>query len=360
MSRVASPWLLGARYPIMSADPDERRWDDGLTGAAYDVAAREVMRLKVTAGPGTGKSFALKRRVARRLQEGALPDRILALTFTRTAAGDMERELADLGIPGCERVKAGTLHSLCFQILSSTAVLEQTGRHPRPLMEFEERIMLQDLSGFGGIRQKQRRLEACNAAWARLQAEEPGWPSDETDRRFHEALLGWLRRRRRRHPSSSSPIVLLARESGMRLRRVPGAVRCYVRARQSPRCNKCWAAAVARPSIRFTNRPHALACRVMGKAMITTRADFVSIAVLNHHRAAYRSTRRLAMSPAAIADGCLRSKPQVREPFSAFWREAYKMSIVLVRSRLIPGGLPDPDRGGRFYLVASRTATPKS
>jgi superfamily I DNA/RNA helicase len=34
---------------------------------------------------------------------------------------------------------------------------------------------------------------AFNAAWARLQSEEPGWPGHKIDVAFHEALLSWLR-----------------------------------------------------------------------------------------------------------------------------------------------------------------------
>jgi superfamily I DNA/RNA helicase len=173
----------------------ERRWDDDLVGAARDVAASDASPLKVVAGPGTGKTFALKRRVARRLQEGIPPSRILAVTFTRMAATDFKNELAALKIEGCEKVDAVTLHSLCFKILGRTSVLETTGRSPRPLLAFEERFMVEDLSGddFGGIRPRQRRLEAFKAAWARLQSEEPGWPNDATDRSFHEVLVSWLR-----------------------------------------------------------------------------------------------------------------------------------------------------------------------
>ncbi|HUU41388.1 MAG TPA: ATP-dependent helicase, partial [Desulfatiglandales bacterium] len=47
--------------------------------------------------------------------------------------------------------------------------------------------------GLGGIRDCQRRLEAFNAAWARLQSEDPGWPDDPNDRNYHNSLISWLR-----------------------------------------------------------------------------------------------------------------------------------------------------------------------
>ena len=170
-------------------------WDDGLGGAARRIAEVEHSPLRVLAGPGTGKTFALMRRAARLLESGSVPYRILVCTFTRTAAADLETELARLGVEGVDNIRAGTLHSLCFGLLSRTDVLEVTGRAPRPLLDFEERFLLQDLhgEGFGGIRDCDRRLQAFNAAWARLQTDEPGWPSDPIDQEFHRSLLRWLR-----------------------------------------------------------------------------------------------------------------------------------------------------------------------
>lgn len=147
------------------------------------------------AGPGTGKTYCLMRRAGRLLQEGADPERILVCTFTRTAARDLRVELARLGLPEAQRVRAGTLHSLCFSMLSESSVLELTDRVPRPLLSFEERFLIEDLKaeGLGGLRDARKRLKAFNAAWARDQSDDPGWPQDERDRQYHLALLSWLR-----------------------------------------------------------------------------------------------------------------------------------------------------------------------
>lgn len=171
------------------------RWDDGLDGIFRQIAAVDHTPLRVLAGPGTGKTFALIRRVARMLYEEEDPDRILVCTFTRTAAHDLQTELSRLQVPGVNDVHAGTLHSLCFSLLSQADVLQYTGRIPRPLIQFEERFLLEDLEDdhFGGIRERENRLQAFNAAWARLQTDDPGWPTDPVDREFHIALLRWLR-----------------------------------------------------------------------------------------------------------------------------------------------------------------------
>lgn len=171
-------------------------WDTNLTGTALTIAQSGESPLCVFAGPGTGKSYALKRRVARLLEvENVEPSRILACTFTRTAAEDLRREIAGLGVAGADRIKAQTIHSLCFSILSREDVLQTTGRVPRPLLDFEQRFLLQDLcqAGRGGLRECGKRVAAFEAAWARLQHEEPGWPLGEADRAFQRALHGWLR-----------------------------------------------------------------------------------------------------------------------------------------------------------------------
>ena len=93
-------------------------WDDGLTGTARNIAATNKSPLRVMAGPGTGKSFAMKRRVARLLQTGQDPNRVLAVTFTRNAAASLVDDLHTLGVENCENVRASTLHAFCFGLLS--------------------------------------------------------------------------------------------------------------------------------------------------------------------------------------------------------------------------------------------------
>jgi len=171
-------------------------WDDGLQGQALQIAATLNSPLCVVAGPGTGKTFALMRRLTRLLEVDQIaPTQILACTFTRTAAEDITRAVANLGVDGAEEIATHTVHGLCFSMLASEDVLAATGRVPRPLLRFEERFLRQDLSkaGLGRVRECDKKLRAFSAAWARLQHEQPGWPQDDGDRRFQDVLLAWLR-----------------------------------------------------------------------------------------------------------------------------------------------------------------------
>jgi len=172
------------------------RWLEGLEEPFLAIASTDDSPLRVVAGPGTGKTFAMMRRVMRLLEEHiTTPRRILVCTFTRTGAADLARELSHLGVIGISRIWAGTLHAYCFQLLSRAEVLESTDRVPRPLLDFEIRFMMEDFKkgGLGGIRICSKKIDAFNSAWARLQSEEPGWPRDTEDRRFHRALINWLR-----------------------------------------------------------------------------------------------------------------------------------------------------------------------
>ena len=180
-------------------------WDDGLTGVALNIAATHKTPLRVNAGPGTGKSYALKRRVARHLEEGADPKRILAVTFTRNAAQNLVDDLHSLGVEGCENIQARTLHSWCFELLNKEEVFGYLGRVPRPLVtfnkaksfQFEAAPMLSDLifsdHSFGPRKKCTERIRAFEASWARLQSEEPGWSSDAVDQKLEQELVSWLR-----------------------------------------------------------------------------------------------------------------------------------------------------------------------
>jgi DNA helicase II / ATP-dependent DNA helicase PcrA len=169
-------------------------WDSDLEGVHYRVAAEPGNPVHVLAGPGTGKTFAMMRRIARLLEEGGTPDQILAVSFTRTAARDLTHQLAALGVLGAEDVRASTLHALCYGILQQQAVFEVTGRIPRALLSPELAGMLNDLAGsFGGKRKVKSLLEAYEAGWARLQHDVVGAPVSEEDQRFAAELDAWLR-----------------------------------------------------------------------------------------------------------------------------------------------------------------------
>lgn len=170
-------------------------WNDNITSgtATYGIASSTNRYVRVIAGPGTGKSFAMKRRVGRLLEEGIGPALILPVTFTRIAAEDLHRELVGMGVPRCEEIQGTTLHSLALKILMRQHALAATGRTPRPLNDFEIKPLEHDLAGtHGGVREVRKRMKAYEAAWARLQRDEPGFAQSVQDVAFERDLLDWL------------------------------------------------------------------------------------------------------------------------------------------------------------------------
>ena len=174
-----------------------------LSNSARNIVATEEKRLRVMAGPGTGKSTALMWRVKRLLEQDQDPTRILAVTFTRTAAASLVKDLVELGVVGCKKVNAGTLHSYCFSLLNKTNVFEYLNRIPRPILtfsksgslQFEGGMMLSDLTitqEFGDKRSCTERVHGFESDWARLQSDQPGWPTDPTDKLFKDRLSAWL------------------------------------------------------------------------------------------------------------------------------------------------------------------------
>ena len=80
--------------------------------------------LLVLAGAGTGKTRVVTHRIAELIRQGIPPSRILGVTFTNKAAGEMQERTAELlGRRQAEKPEISTFHSLCVRILRRHARL---------------------------------------------------------------------------------------------------------------------------------------------------------------------------------------------------------------------------------------------
>ena len=98
--------MTGDAAAILGAlDPDQREIAQALRGP-----------VAVLAGAGTGKTRAITHRIAYGVRSGVYdPQRVLAVTFTRKAAGELQGRLRELGADG---VRARTFHGAALAQLS--------------------------------------------------------------------------------------------------------------------------------------------------------------------------------------------------------------------------------------------------
>ncbi len=114
-----------------------------LAAEAEQRAAAEEMNphVRLVAGPGTGKSRVIEKRVRWLLSLGAPPDQIFVVSFTRAASLDLRRRIrkycAEVGQADSERVSVTTLHSLALRALRQANLLELYPADPLVLDEWE-------------------------------------------------------------------------------------------------------------------------------------------------------------------------------------------------------------------------------
>ncbi len=85
--------------------------------------------LVVFAGAGSGKTRVITYRIAHLVGErGVSPERILAVTFTNKAAGEMRARIGTI-LPGLVNPWIGTFHAICARLLRRHA--EELGIHPQ-------------------------------------------------------------------------------------------------------------------------------------------------------------------------------------------------------------------------------------
>ena len=98
--------------------PENAAKISGLDEYQQNAVQNENHQLLIVAGPGSGKTTVLTRRIAYLINKKNIkPENCLAITFTRRAAEEMRERLGKLLSEGVNRLNISTFHSLCFRIL---------------------------------------------------------------------------------------------------------------------------------------------------------------------------------------------------------------------------------------------------
>lgn len=114
---TAPTGLLPVESARMKEDEETLRY---LTPEQERAATAGPGPVLVLAGPGTGKTRTLIARVLHLLNEGISSRRILAVTFTRRAATEMDSRLVAALAPGSVLPRTDTLHALALELWHKT------------------------------------------------------------------------------------------------------------------------------------------------------------------------------------------------------------------------------------------------
>lgn len=178
-------------------------WHTDLGEEQRDAAGADEEDAVLLAGPGTGKTFVIVRRVQFLIEElDVPPEEITALTFTRAAAAEMrERLTARLGDAGAQ-VRVSTLHSYALrellrrtpsELLSPLRVVDDWEETNVVIPEIAKRLN-RTPTDVGDL------FDQMEADWSTLRADDTGWEEEHPDPGFigawrdHRQVYGYTLR----------------------------------------------------------------------------------------------------------------------------------------------------------------------
>jgi DNA helicase-2/ATP-dependent DNA helicase PcrA len=153
---------------------DEHPFIAGLDPQQRAAVTTTAQPLCILAGAGSGKTRVLTRRIAWRVATGSADARhVLALTFTRKAAGELASRLAALGVR--DRVAAGTFHAVAFAQLRRWWA--ERGQRPSAVLERKARILAPLLRHVAARRGRELLVQPADVAgeieWAKARLVAP-------------------------------------------------------------------------------------------------------------------------------------------------------------------------------------------
>ena len=155
-------------------------WRDDLTDEQLNAVTQTGSHARLLAGPGTGKTLCLTRRVIRLLEDEKLaPAQILVLTFTRAARAELRSRIL-AAVTDEELVPyISTLHSYALRLLLR---YPDAAPLPRPLRitdDWEDRWIIEEelrgVLGLPSIKDSRKLLAALSADWEQLKVDGADW-----------------------------------------------------------------------------------------------------------------------------------------------------------------------------------------
>ncbi len=117
-----------------------------LNDAQSAAVAQSNGPVLIFAGAGSGKTRVLTHRIAYLLGElRVAPERILAVTFTNKAAGEMKSRLHAMAGPAARDVWVGTFHAMCVRILRRDGTRIGIGRSFAVIDDYDQRQLVKEI-----------------------------------------------------------------------------------------------------------------------------------------------------------------------------------------------------------------------
>lgn len=171
-----------------------------------DIAAIHVgTHARLLAGPGTGKTRVITKRVVHLIDNLKVPpEEIIVLTFTRAAAFELKARIKNLLGDDREMPRVNTLHSFALrQLLKNSAKIDTIPKPLRIAGDWDEsNIILKDLKDYLEITKKEvtDKFNLLSADWETLTADRENWKRDFPDPKFlglwqeHREVYGYTLR----------------------------------------------------------------------------------------------------------------------------------------------------------------------
>ena len=187
-------------------------WQDGLTDEQKNAASFAGSNARLLAGPGTGKTLTLARRIAQLFLDLKKPaGSILAFTFTKFAAAELRKRVAaEVQAKDKEEntktkvlPRISTLHLYALRELLRN---EDRTKLPRPIRisdDWEDdNIILSEMQALMGLPKKETRrlFGKLSADWQQLSADQKEWERTFPDPKFlgawreHRGTYGYTMR----------------------------------------------------------------------------------------------------------------------------------------------------------------------
>ncbi len=181
------------------------KWYEGLTDEQKDAASFVGMDARLLAGPGTGKTRSLTRRVLFLIDEKNVePSKITVLTFTRAASAELKTRIKKALPEGSSMPEISTLHSFALKTLLKNPARDRLELPLRIADDFEEEtIIYQDIKSIlelSHIKEVRDLFKKLSAGWENLSADLDDWKERLDEPRFlgaweeHRNIYGYVLR----------------------------------------------------------------------------------------------------------------------------------------------------------------------